>query len=129
MLVGREQLDIPLWAAAALSLGYFRGTMQPLSTACYSVKTWAQTGLLVSGMARGFIHHNTTHCSLTGRGFREKASKQAGFPALPLNGPAEPPHNTLRAKPDVEPIPQQRPVCKQSLLGFWFLYNSVYSKS
>lgn len=25
MVVGREQLDIPLWAAAALGLGYFRG--------------------------------------------------------------------------------------------------------
>lgn len=60
MVVGREQLDIPLWAAAALGLGYFRGTMRPLSTASYSEKTWAQTGSLVSGMARGFIHHNTT---------------------------------------------------------------------
>lgn len=60
LLVGREQLDIPLWAAAALSLGYFGGTMQPLSTASYSAKTWAQTGSLVSGEARGFIHHNTT---------------------------------------------------------------------
>lgn len=57
---GERTTRYPLWAAATLSLGYFRGTMKPLSAACYSAKTWAQTGLLVSGVARGFIHHNST---------------------------------------------------------------------
>lgn len=57
MLVGSEQLDIPLWAMVALSLGYFRGTMQPLSMASYLVK--AQTGSLVSSMAKGFIDRST----------------------------------------------------------------------
>ncbi|TNN76964.1 hypothetical protein EYF80_012810 [Liparis tanakae] len=57
--------------------------MRPLSTDSYSAKTCAQTGSPVSGMATGFI--TTPHCPV---GFREEASKH-GFPALPLNSPAE----------------------------------------
>lgn len=101
--VGREQLDIPPWTAAALSLGYLQAN-NAASVHGLLLSEDMRSDRLVS-VRHGHGIHTSPHGTV---GFREEASKH-GFPALPLNSPAEARLSVLGAKPDMQPKTGARP--------------------